>query len=44
MTFEACPACVSDPDELILKPGENSGPRLVLCDVCGNTGLVLHEC
>jgi hypothetical protein len=44
MIYEACPACVDDPDELIFKPGENNDLRLVLCSVCGGTRLVPHGC
>jgi hypothetical protein len=43
MICEPCPDCVEDPDELILKPGENNDLRLVMCDTCGGTRLVPHE-
>lgn len=42
MIFEPCPDCVKEIDELIAAPGENSGPRVVLCERCGNTGLIPH--
>lgn len=41
--LEACPVCVKDPDDLILKPGENNDVRPLLCPNCGGARLVPHE-